>query len=140
MEFNANQRRLIASVARDVGAIFVVAFGSAVRGEDRPGSDLDIAILTRQKPDYALFTKAFRSISDVFRGKNVDVRFLNDADPLFTMQVVRDGILLFGDRDAYDALRVLANRRYVDDGAKYFPFHNELLHEQQQRLEAMAHD
>lgn len=135
IKITLTQKNQLVSIAQEIGAVFIVAFGSTPRGEARPDSDLDIAIHTKQKPDYALFQAAFSRISDVFPGKNVDVRFLNDADPLFTMQVVRDGILLFGDQDAYDALRMLANRRYVDDGAKYFPLFDEQLKEQQKRLE-----
>lgn len=135
MEITPDQKQQLACIAQEIGAVFIVAYGSVARGEARPDSDMDIAVLTKNKPDYALFKHAFSSTSDVFRGRNVDVRFLNDADPLFTMQVVRDGILLFGDQDAYDTLRMLANRRYVDDGMKYFPFFDEQLKEQQKRLE-----
>ncbi len=140
MNVTAHQEEQLAAVAREIGAVFIVAFGSAVRGETRPDSDLDIAVMTGQEPDYPLFTTAFSRISDVFRGKNIDVRFINDADPLFTMQVVRDGILLFGDQDAYDDFRMLTNRRYVDEGTVYFPMHRAMLREQQERLEAMIHD
>lgn len=135
MEITLDQKQQLARVAQEIAAVFIVVFGSAARGEARPDSDLDIAVLAKKKPDYPLFTKAYGGISDVFRGKNVDVRFLNHADPLFTMQVVRDGMLLFGDQDAYDALRMLANRKYVDDGMKYFPFFDEQLKEQQKQLE-----
>lgn len=140
MEISSHQRQQIALVAQEIGAVFIVIFGSYALGAERPDSDLDIAILTKKTPDYALFTSAFGRISDVFAGKNVDVRFLNGADPLFTMQVVRDGILLYGDQDDYDVFRMLANRRYIDDGAKYFPFQDELIRENQERLEAMIHD
>lgn len=135
MEITITQKNQLIHVAQEIGAVFIVAYGSNTRGEARPDSDLDIALYTKQKPDYALFQAVFSRISDVFPGKNVDVRFLNDADPLFTMQVVRDGILLFGDHDDYDALRMLANRRYVDDGAKYFPLFDEQLKMKLQRLE-----
>ena len=120
MDITADQKKQIIRVAKEVGAVFIVAFGSAVRGEARQDSDLDIAIMADKHPDYPLFGEAYSKISDIFRGKNVDVRFLNDADPLFAMQVVRDGVLLYGDMDAYDDFRMLTNRRYIDDGAKYF--------------------
>lgn len=137
MQLSPDQSTQLPTVARAIGAVCIVVYGSQARGDGRPDSDLDIAVLSHQKPDYDLFTKAFSLLSDVFRGRNVDVRFLNDADPLFTMQVVRDGILLFGDQDSYDDLKMLANRRYIDDGAKYFPQFEIHIQEQQQRLEAM---
>lgn len=139
MGISREQIQTLARVAREIGLVFIVAFGSAARGESRPDSDLDIAILTTRDPDYELFQNAFGAISDVFRGQNVDLRFLNGADPLFTMQVVRDGVLLFGDPDEYDAFRIFTNKRYIDDGMKYFPLFETLLDEQQARLEAKVY-
>ncbi len=136
MKLTSDQKRLIKSIARDIGAVFIVAFGSKIRGEGKGDSDLDIAVLVHGKPDYQLFGAAYSRLSDVFRGENVDVRFLNDADPLFTMQVVRDGVLLYGDPDSYDELKVRTNRRYIDDGAVYFPLLDDLLKTQQQILGA----
>ncbi|MBI3343178.1 nucleotidyltransferase domain-containing protein [Candidatus Gottesmanbacteria bacterium] len=140
MEITPEQKEQLVLVAQEIGAVFIVVYGSNARREAQPDSDLDIAVLTTGIPDYTLFTMAFSRISNVFRGKNVDVRFLNDADMLFTMQVVRDGVLLYGNRNAYDDFRMLTNRRYVDEGAVYFPMHRAMLREQQERLEAMIHD
>lgn len=139
MDLSDDQKQSLDAAAREIGAVYIVAFGSAARGEARPDSDLDVAVLTTRDPDYDLFKNSFGVISDVFRGFNVDLRFLNGADPLFTMQVMRGGILLFGDPDAYDTFKMLANRRYIDDGAKYFPMQSQLIQEQQQRLEAMVY-
>ncbi|MBI4130162.1 hypothetical protein HY468_02505, partial [Candidatus Roizmanbacteria bacterium] len=53
-------------------------------------------------------------------------------------QVVKQGILLSGDKDYFDEFKMLANRRYIDDGVKYFPFRDQLLREQQKRLRRLV--
>lgn len=127
-------------MARTLGCELVIAFGSRVTKSEHKDSDLDIAVLTKTTPDYDVFQKVYASLSDIFKGENVDVRFLNEADPLFAMQVVKNGVLLYGDQDTYDDLKMITNRRYVDDGKKYFPMHEQLLIEQQKRLRRLVHD
>lgn len=63
----------------------------------------------------------FSEISDVFKGVNLDLRFLNGVDLLYAVQVVWDGALLAGDLEAFDDFRALTKRRYIDDGMTYFP-------------------
>jgi predicted nucleotidyltransferase len=112
----------------------VVLYGSKISGTSRSDSDFDVAVLSAKKPDYRLFNQLFADLSRIFKGENVDIRFLNQADPLYAMEVVKDGILLFGDQDEFDDLKVLVNKKYIDDGRKYFPFRDQLLKEQQNYL------
>jgi len=126
----------ITRIAKKYGIVFVILFGSKARLE-KPNSetDIDIAVLTKSKPDYKLFGKLFSEFSDVFRGENVDVRFLNDSDLLFRHSVVRDGVLLYGSEKKYLEYKLLTIKRYVDDGRKYFPMLDRSIEVKQEFLE-----
>lgn len=134
MTVTNDQRSSVREIADRIGLDFVVLYGSKTNGRTRIDSDLDIAVLARQRPDATLFRALFQKFSDIFPDENVDLRFLNDADPLFLMQVVKNGILLVGDPDRYNDFKALTNRRYIDDGMTYFPSLNLHLKAQQQFL------
>lgn len=126
----------IARVAQKHRLLFVILFGSKARRErENEESDLDIAVYSLKEPDYDLFKKLFSDFSDIFRGNNVDVRFLNDTDLLFRFQVVKDGILLFGKGKDYNVYKLSIIRQYQDDGQKYFPMLDRLVLKQQEYLE-----
>lgn len=126
----------IAKIAQKHKLLFVILFGSKARGErENAESDLDIAALSFQEPDYDLFKKLFSDFSSIFRGHNVDVRFLNDTDLLFRFQVIKDGILLFGREKDYDIYKLSIVRQYQDDGQKYFPMLDRMIEVKQKLLE-----
>lgn len=126
----------IAKIAQKHKLLFVIAFGSKARGaRANAESDLDIALLSFQQPDYDLFGKIFSDFSDIFRGQNVDVRFLNNTDLLFRFQVVKDGILLFGRKKDYSFYKLSIMRQYADDGQKYFPMLDRMIEVKQKFLE-----
>lgn len=128
-------KKKIANISQKHKLVFAILFGSKARGErENKESDLDIAVLSSQESDYDLFKKLFSDFSNIFRGYNVDVRFLNDTDLLFRFQVVKDGVLLYGDENKYFSYRLLTIRRYIDDGRKYFPIFDRMLRERQDIL------
>ena len=129
-------KKEISRIAKKYKIVFVILFGSRARME-KPNSetDLDIAVLAKKETDYKLFGKLFSEFSDVFRGENVDVRFLNGSNLLFRHSVVRDGILLYGDENKYLEYKLLTIKRYVDDGRKYFPALDEKIENAQRTLE-----
>ncbi len=125
----------IADVSQRYGLRFVILFGSYAREEEKDTSDVDVAVLAEHKPDAELFGILFSAFSEIFPHKEIDVRFLNNPDLLFRFQVVKDGVLLYGDKKEYEAYYRYSIKSYVDDGRKYFPFRDQLLREQQQKLE-----
>ena len=136
LKINLDQKQKIKEIGKKNGLLFAVAFGSATTGKRSAETDLDIAVLTKKEPDYRLFKKLFSAFSDVFEGENVDLRFLNGADPLFRSQAVKNGQLLYGNRKGFDEFRAYAYRSLIDDGRKYFPYLEKLIEQNQKILEA----
>lgn len=134
MVINDKQDQLLKRLSRELKLKLVVLYGSKAGGITNEESDLDLAVMAETKPDLKLFNRLYRSLSEIFRGEKVDVRFLNDADPLFLMQVVKNGCLLAGSGADFIELKIQANRRYIDDGRKYFVYQDQLIKRQQQYL------
>lgn len=90
-------RQAIADVFRprtDVSAVYL--FGSTARGEARPDSDVDIAVLFDVAPRSALDGPRFVLEGELERAlrRPVDLVVLNDAPVDLRIRVLRDGELL----------------------------------------------
>lgn len=68
------------------------AFGSVARSEERPGSDLDLALLL----DTVSIPRRWEIEAALGRaaGREVDFIYLNEAPPLLRFEIARDGVLL----------------------------------------------
>lgn len=138
MTFTRLQREAIRRIGKQLNLELAIAYGSRVKGTGRPDSDLDLAVQTPFHPTYEQFKLIFEAFSSVFPHTNLDVRFLNRSDPLYSFQVARDGRLLFGDTKTYSRFLETANRRYIDDGMTYFPALDQHLAMQQRRLKGTS--
>ena len=98
-----------------VAAVYL--FGSVARGDDRPGSDLDIGVLGRTR-DTALSDLVLGDLSDRLEAaarRNLDLVILQAAPPDLVHRVMRDGILLLDrDRSRRIAFEVQARNEYFD--------------------------
>ena len=86
---------------RETGeAAAVYLFGSVARGDDRPGSDVDLGILYRRDPPPTFEGLPLRLEGEIERllGRPVQVVTLNTAPADLRARVLRDGVLLL-DRD-----------------------------------------
>lgn len=138
MQISHKQQTNINDVALKYGVSLIVAYGSTVSGETHAESDIDLAVLMQVTPDGKIYQDLYRDLAPVFSNQSIDIRFINNADPLFLMQVVKNGVLIYGDQDKFDDLKISANRRYIDDGRKYFPYREMLLRENQEQLKKAA--
>lgn len=78
----------------DVVAVYL--FGSHARGDARPNSDVDVAVLFASRPPSTLDAPRFVLEGELERtlGKPVDLIVLNDAPVDLRIRVLRDGMLL----------------------------------------------
>lgn len=111
MIFNINQ-------SQKLGINMAILFGSQANGTANPNSDIDIAVLTDKSTNYNNFTNIYEYFSNLY-GSNVDVRFINNSDPLFRYQVFKNGQLLIGDNDQFIKEKILAHKIYIDDILPY---------------------
>jgi predicted nucleotidyltransferase len=91
-------------VLRVVGAVLerraevldAYVFGSLARGEERPHSDVDVAVYAdpaaRDAGGYGLDAALAADLMQALHSDRVDVVLLNDAAPLLYHRVLRDGI------------------------------------------------
>jgi len=123
---------------KKLGVVFAVLFGSRARGQNREDSDFDIAVLFDRKPNYRLFQKLFNLFSDLFPGKSIDLRFLNQTDSFFRYQVLRDGWLILGDRKRFLKEKILAHKIYIDEVLPLIALRDKLFQKQLKRLENLV--
>jgi len=99
------------------GIVCVYLFGSVGRGEERPDSDIDVAILYRREPAPTLGGAGIRLSGELERhlGTAVDVVVLNRASPDLVHRVLRDGVVVFdADPSARIRFEVKARNAYFD--------------------------
>jgi hypothetical protein len=99
----------------DVVAVYL--FGSRARGNARPSSDIDLAVLYREPPSAGLEALSLPLEGDLEAALGVPVQALslNLAPPDVIHRVLRDGVLLL-ERDASRrvAFEVRARNEYFD--------------------------
>jgi hypothetical protein len=102
----------------DGGLLCAYLFGSAARGEERPDSDLDLAVLFRDDPPRTLaglHLDLADRLSGVLDGRRIDLVVLNRAPVDLVHRVLRDGVLLLErDRSARIRFEVRARNEYFD--------------------------
>ncbi len=83
---------LAQALREEPGVRLAVLFGSAARGEERPGSDLDVGVLLDD--DAPLRLSALEVALSRAAGREVDLVSLRDAPPLLRFEVARDGVVI----------------------------------------------
>ncbi|MCI0680453.1 nucleotidyltransferase domain-containing protein [bacterium] len=123
MDITEKQKNKIDAVAKKHGLRFVILHGSYATGKIRSaagevkGSDLDIAVLGNERLSFNVMLDLIGAFGDIFGDgseRELDVKQLHGVDSLFRFFVVKDGVLLYGDRTAYDEFCAFAYRDYMD--------------------------
>lgn len=104
----------VESACRELGLTMLVAYGSRACGRSTPESDLDLALLGPGPRNWERLSTCLRRLGEVFPDYSLDLTFLSDADPLFRWEVMREGVLLFGDPLTFLEYRAFAYKDFVD--------------------------
>ena len=109
-------RRAFQGRERGVAAVYL--FGSVARGEARPGSDLDVAVLLEPAPERGTFDSLgldLRAELESELGQEIDFVMLNHAPPDLSHRVLRDSVLVIEpDPSARVRFEVRARNEYWD--------------------------
>jgi len=93
--------------------LLVFLFGSAVREQMRPESDIDIGILFKKEPDIFETNRLAGDLGHLLK-REVDIANLNFSSPILKMQVLKNGILIQAKDDKY------YHRFFVETLRQYF--------------------
>ena len=93
--------------------LLVFLFGSFARGFDTDESDVDVAIMFEEVPDFYALDELKDQLSRC-SGKEVDILTLNTASPIIKMQVLRYGVLVKRDKRTYNDFFVSTFNEYND--------------------------
>ena len=103
--------------ARNENATAVYLFGSIARGEGRPNSDVDVAVLYGKPVEAGLAGLKLALAGDLEErlGRRVDLVVLDSQPPDFVHRVLRDGLLVVeNNRSARIRFEVNARNQYFD--------------------------
>jgi predicted nucleotidyltransferase len=103
--------------ARTENATAVYLFGSIARGEGRPNSDVDVAVLYGKPVEAGLAGLKLALAGDLEErlGRRVDLVVLDSQPPDFVHRVLRDGLLVVeNNRSARIRFEVNARNEYFD--------------------------
>jgi len=114
MKITKKQQEKINKIGKKYNLKLAVIYGSFAKGKNRQTSDLDIAVLGERELDFKTILELYSEFSDVFRGKEIDIKSLHRVDPFFRYQVMRDSILIYGKSLEYHNFKAYAFQAYMD--------------------------
>lgn len=118
----------------DPNVLAVYLFGSHAKGKARTGSDIDLALLLKEKPEYDYRLKVMTELANLL-GTEVDVLILDQIGILMQRQVLKYGVVLFErDRRARIAFEIRSRKMYFD----FLPHHRLYVSKMLERLSREA--
>jgi len=139
MQLTKGQKIKIEETGKKFDLKLMILYGSYAKETPRKGSDLDIAVLGKKPIDLETELKLYSALAEVFgdsRDRELDVKSLHGVDPFFRYQVMKDGILLYGDSHDFYIFKVYAIRAHQEN-QKLRRLKELLLKKRQEHLEKL---
>jgi len=105
----------IRAIAKNHGIVVLLRFGSSVTGKLHARSDVDFALLVERVPaSLEAHGRLLQDLQALFPEREVDVAFINRADPLLLKKITESCELLYGSKRRLQELEIYAFKRYQD--------------------------
>jgi predicted nucleotidyltransferase len=117
MRITEEQQQKIGEVGRKYRLKFILLHGSYATNKIRRGSDLDIALLGEKPIEFEELSAIYSDLAEIFGNdpqRELDIKSLHKADPLFCYQVAKDSQLLYGDLTDFNEFKAYAFSYYFD--------------------------
>jgi len=117
MQLTQEQQQKIEEVGRKYSLKFILLHGSFATDKVKTGSDLDIALLGEKMIEFEELLAIYSDLADIFGDnpqRELDIKSLHKADPLFCYQVAKDSKLLYGDLTDFNEFKAYAFSNYFD--------------------------
>lgn len=117
MKLTKGQKTQIQKIGEKYNLKLILLHGSWVKGRAHKGNDPDIAVLGKKAIDFQKLLEIHKDLGKVFgdnKTRELDLKSLHKADPLFCYQVAKDSQLLFGKTSDYNEFRAYAFKAYYD--------------------------
>lgn len=117
MLLTKKQKEKINQIGKKYNLKLILLYGSFARGENHPGSDLDIAVLGKESINLGTLLDIYYEMCLIFGNDplgELDLSSLHDVNPLFRFYVMRDSMLLFGKTVDYYSFKAYAFRDYQE--------------------------
>ena len=107
-------KRIVDFASRHADIVAIYIFGSVATAKNRPGSDIDVAIMVRGRVKGMERVQLETSLSN-FLEKDVDLIIFGEVTPLLQHQILKYGCLIY-ERDPKERMRqeIAARREYLD--------------------------
>ncbi len=114
--FDINSKKPeIEKLAEKYGLSLVILYGSYAKNLAKKDSDIDMVVYKKGKSiSFDELVDLNNEFADIFQSMEIDVKSLHNTNPLFRYQVMRDGILLYGNRRDFISFKAYSFRDYCD--------------------------
>lgn len=117
LELSQKQKKDIRYIGEKYNLKFIILHGSYARNAARYRSDLDIAVLGKHPITVEDLLSLYGELAGIFGdmpSRELDLKSIHKADPLFLYEVTKDSQLLYGDVTDYHELQAYAFVNFFD--------------------------
>ncbi len=115
ISISQEQKKQLHVISSQYGLNFIVLFGSHAQGCERKESDIDIAISTKKKLDYAHEFIVDKELSKILKQRTIDLVQVMHASPILMFNIAFKSELLYeATKHSFAYFQMYAFKLYVE--------------------------